>query len=91
MVRGRKSMIIRKGRQDRKKGWIEGWLDLSFVEKLISIMWCAFPYPLWMMAEGLDIWYRIIISIGGFIFATLLCYWFGVFMSSGDRPWNWNR
>ena len=38
--------------------------------------------------NGLDIWYKIAISIGGFIFATLLCYWFGHFMSSGERDWN---
>ena len=81
-------MIIRKGRQDRKKGWIEEWLDLSFVEKLISILWCGMPYLIWMMADGLDIMYKIPISIGIWILLTLLCYWFGHFMSSSERHWN---
>ena len=81
-------MIIRKGRQDRKKGWIEEWLDLSFVEKLMSIMWCGMPYLIWMMCDGLEIWYKVIASIGVWILLTLLCYWFGMFMSSDQRDWN---
>ena len=81
-------MIIRKGRQDRKKGWIEEWLDLSFVEKLISIMWCGMPYLIWMMADGLDVMYKIPISIGIWVLLTLCCYWFGIFMSSDQRHWN---
>ena len=81
-------MIIRKGRQDRKKGWIEEWLDLSFVEKLMSVVWCGMPYLIWMMADGLELIYKIPISIGIWILLSLLCYWFGAFMSSGDRHWN---
>ena len=81
-------MVIRKGRQDRKKGWIEEWLDLSFVEKLISIMWCGMPYLIWMMADGLELMYKIPISIGIWILLSLLCYWFGHFMSSEERHWN---
>ena len=79
--------MIHKRNQIRSKGWFEEWLDLSFVEKLITMMWCCFPYFIWMMCDGLEIWYKIAISIGGFIFATLLCYWFGKFMSSEDRSW----
>ena len=81
-------MIIRKGRQDRKKGWTEEWLDLSFVEKLMSIVWCGFPYIIWLMADGLELMYKIPISIGIWILLTLLCYWFGHFMSNQDRSWN---
>ena len=79
-------MVINKRNQPRTKGWFEEWLDLSFVEKLITMMWCCFPYFIWMMCDGLEIWYKIAISIGGFIFATLLCYWFGKFMS--ERDWD---
>ena len=57
-------MVIRKGRQDRKKGWIEEWLDLSFIEKLMSVVWCGMPYLIWMMADGLELIYKIPISIG---------------------------
>ena len=78
--------MIRK-KVDRKKGWFEEWLDLSFMEKLISIMWCGMPYLIWMMSDGLDIMYKIPISIGVWIFLTLCCYWFGTFMSSQDRDW----
>tara|TARA_R110002020_G_scaffold3480_3_gene15457 strand:+ start:262 stop:507 length:246 start_codon:yes stop_codon:yes gene_type:complete len=81
-------MIIRKDRYGRKKGWFEEWLDLSFIEKLMSIMWCGFPYLVWVMCDGLEVWYKIILSIGIWILATLLCYWFGVFMSSDQRDWN---
>ena len=78
---------MRYKEQMRKKGWFEEWLDLSFMEKLISIMWCGMPYLIWMMADGLEIWYRVITSIGVWILLTLLCWWFGNFMSNQDRHW----
>ena len=81
-------MVINKRNQPRHKGWFEEWLDLSFMEKLITLMWCGMPYLIWMMADGLEIWYRVITSIGVWILLTLLCYWFGKFMSSEDRHWN---
>ena len=77
--------MIHRKHQPRPKGWFEEWLDLSFVEKLISMMWCGMPYLIWMMADGLDIMYKIPISIGMWILLTLLCYWFGKFMS--EREW----
>ena len=80
--------MIHRKHQPRPKGWFEEWLDLSFVEKLISIMWCGMPYLIWMMADGLDIMYKIPISIGIWILLTLLCWWFGYFMSSDQRDWN---
>ena len=46
------------------------------------------PYLLWMMNEGLNIGYKIPIVIGIWIVMTLLCYWFGVFMSNEQRDWN---
>ena len=78
---------MRYKEQMRKKGWFEEWLDLSFMEKLISVMWCGMPYLIWMMSDGLDIWYRVITSIGVWILLTLLCWWFGNFMSNQDRHW----
>ena len=80
-------MVINKRNQPRQKGWFEQWLDLSFMEKLITIMWCGMPYLLWMMADGLEVWYRVVTSIGVWLFLTLCCYWFGKFMSSEDRSW----
>ena len=81
-------MIIRDRFKPRKKGWFEEWLDLSFMEKLISIMWCGMPYLIWMMSDGLNIEYKIITSIGLWILLTLCCYWFGKFMSNQERYWN---
>ena len=78
-------MIIKKGRHDRNKGWFEEWLDFSFMEKLITIMWCGMPYIIWMMVEGLSVPYKILTSIGVWILLTLLCYWFGKLMS--ERDW----
>ena len=78
-------MVINKRKQPRQKGWFEQWLDLSFMEKLITIMWCGMPYLLWMMADGLSVPYKILTSIGVWILLTLLCYWFGKFMS--ERDW----
>ncbi len=75
-------------RINRKKGWFEEWLDLSFMEKLMSITWCGMPYLLWMMSEGVSIVYRILIAIGVWILMTLACWWFGHFMSSEERDWN---
>ena len=80
--------MIHRRHQPRPKGWFEEWLDLSFMEKLISIMWFGMTYMIWIMADGLDVWYRVIVSVGVFILLTLLCYWFGHFMSSSERDWN---
>ena len=80
--------MIHKRHQPKPKGWFEQWLDLSFVEKLITIGWCGMPYMLWMMADGLDIMYKIPIVISVWILLTLLCWWFGHFMSSSERHWN---
>ena len=73
--------------QKRNKSWFEEWLDISFIEKLVTIMWCGMPYLIWMMSDGLFITYRILTSISVWLFLTLLCYWFGKFMSSDERSW----
>ena len=39
MVRGNRMLINRK-EPGRKKGWFEQWLDITFVEKLVSLAWC---------------------------------------------------
>ena len=45
-------MIIRKGRQDRKKGWFESWIDdTTFIEKIVYIIWCVLPYGLFIMLD----------------------------------------
>ncbi len=41
-----------------------------------------------MMAENLDVVYKIPIVIVVWILLTLLCWWFGHFMSSEERDWN---
>ena len=79
-------MIIRDRHKPRPKGWFEEWLDITFPEKMITILWCGMPYLIWMMADGLDIMYKIPISIGVWILLTLLCWLFGKFMS--ERDWN---
>ena len=80
--------MIHKRNQPKPKGWFEEWLDISFPEKLVTIAWCGLPYLIWLMVDGLDLIYKIPITIGIWILLTLLCYWFGKFMSSGDRHWN---
>jgi len=80
--------MIRRREQLLKRSWFEEWLDLYFPEKMISIMWCGMPYIIWMMCDGLELMYKIPISIGVWILLSLLCYWFGKFMASGDRHWN---
>ena len=75
-------------RIERNKGWFEQWLDITFVEKLVTIAWCGMPYLLWMMIEDVIVLYRIPIVIVIWILLTLLCYWFGHFMSSEERDWN---
>jgi len=81
-------LIIRKGEPTRNKGWFEDWLDISFPEKLVTIAWCGLPYIIWIMVDGLSVIYKIPISIGIWVFLSLLCYWFGKFMSDGQRNWN---
>ena len=78
-------MIIRDRYKPTKKGWFEDWLDFSFMEKLITIMWGGMPYIIWMMVEGLSVPYKILTSIGVWILLTLLCWWFGKLMS--ERDW----
>ena len=81
-------MIVRRREQQLKKAWFEEWLDITFPEKLITIAWCGLPYIIWLMVDGLSIVYKVLVSIGVWILMTLLCYWFGVFMSSEGRSWN---
>ncbi len=81
--------MIRRREPVLKKGWFEVWIDdFSLPEKLVTIIWCGLPYIIWIMADSLNVVYKILISIGVWILLTLLCWWFGMFMSSGDRHWN---
>ena len=81
--------MIHKKSNYKEKGFIETLIsDTSFPEKLIVIAWCGMPYLLWMMAEGLGVVYKVPIVISVWILLTLLCYWFGHFMSSDERDWN---
>ena len=82
-------MISRDRRGYKEKSFSEMLIsDTSFPEKLIVILWCGMPYLIWMMADGLGILYKVLTSIGVWIFLTLCCYWFGTFMSSEERHWN---
>ena len=80
--------MIHRRNQLRPKGWFEEWLDITFPEKLVTIAWCGLPYIIWLMADGLAIWYKVLVSVGVWILLTLLCWSFGKFMGSGDRYWN---
>jgi len=81
-------MMIRDRHKPQSKGWFEEWLDITFVEKLVSIIWCGVPYLIWLMADGLNVPYKVLVSIGIWILLTIGCYWFGKFMSSDQRHWN---
>ena len=75
--------------QPKQKGLFETIIeDTSFIEKITLIVWCGLPYLIWMMVDGLSVIYKIPISIGIWILLSLLCYWFGNFMSSDQRHWN---
>ena len=80
--------MIHRRHQLKSKGWFEEWLDISFIEKLVTIMWCGMPYIIWLVVDDLIIVYKVLTSIGVWILMTLLCYWFGTFMSSDQRYWN---
>tara|TARA_R110001606_G_C14836805_1_gene585160 strand:+ start:136 stop:378 length:243 start_codon:yes stop_codon:yes gene_type:complete len=80
--------MIHRRHQLKSKGWFEEWLDISFIEKLVTIMWCGMPYIIWLVVDDLIIVYKVLTSIGVWILMTLLCYWFGKFMSSDEREWN---
>ena len=77
-------MIVRNKDRGRPKGWFEEWLDLSIMEKLVTLMWCGLTYMIWVMCGSLDVMYKIPISIGVWIVLTLLCYLFGKIMSEMD-------
>ena len=81
-------MMIRDRHKPKPKGWMEEWLDITFPEKMITILWCGMPYLIWMMCDDLAIKYKIPVSIGVWIILTLCCYLFGKFMSSEGRDWN---
>ena len=81
--------MIRRREPQLKKGLFELIIEeTTFLEKLVLILWCGLPYLVWMMADGLELMYKIPISIGIWILLSLLCYWFGNFMSSDQRDWN---
>jgi len=78
-----------KRHQPKPKGLFETIIeDTSFPEKMILIVWCGLPYIIWIMADSLSVVYKVLVSIGIWILLTLLCYWFGNFMSSDERHWN---
>ena len=82
-------MIIRKGRQDRKKGWFESFIDdTNIIEKFGFLIWFGMIGILYIIFDGFDIWIRIASSVFIFIVLSLLVYGFGVFMSSDERDWN---
>jgi len=81
-------MIFRKGESQLKTSWFEEWLDITFLEKLVTIIWCGMAYILWLVFGDLITLYRVVVSIGTWIVLTLLTWWFGKFMGSEDRHWN---
>jgi len=81
-------MVVKRRNNYREKDGFEAWLDISFPEKLVTIMWCGLPYMIWIMLDNLSIIYKLVISIGVWILLTLLCWWFGKFMGSMERHWN---
>ncbi len=81
-------MIINRRDKTKPKGWFEQWLDITFPEKLVTLMWCGMPYLLWVMADGFGVIYKVPIVIVVWVVLTLLCWWFGHFMSSDEREWN---
>jgi len=80
--------MIHRRNQPTPKGWFEEWLDISFPEKLVTIAWCGLPYIIWLMVDGLEIWYKVLASVGVWVLLSFCCYWFGNFMSSEQREWN---
>ncbi len=82
--------LIHRRHQKKEKGWFETWIDdLSFPEKLVTILWCGIPYMIWMMVDSFGIAYKVLVVICVWILLTLFCYWFGNFMSNDERHWNY--
>ena len=81
-------MVVKKKNRYREKDLFEEWLDTSFPEKLISIMWCGLPYIVYMILDGLTMWVKVLSSISIWILLTLLCWYFAGYMSSDERHWN---
>ena len=46
------------------------------------------PYLLYIMFDWFDIIPRVGLTIGIFIVASILVYWFGNYMGSEERYWN---
>ena len=81
--------MIHRRHNYKEKSFMETLIsDTSFPEKLIVIMWCGMPYLIWMMSEGLGMMYKVPVVIVVWVVLTLLCWWFGHFMSSDERDWN---
>ena len=77
--------MIRRREQLKKKSWGEWFIqDYSFPEKMVAIMWCCFPYLIYVMSEGIEVWYRLILSVGIWILLSLLCFWFGSSINYAD-------
>ena len=62
-------MIIRKGRQDRKKGWFEAFIDnTNIIEKAIFLIWFGMIYMFYLMFDMFDIF--LLFSIDWSRFST---------------------
>ena len=83
-------MIVNRRRETQlKSGLFERVIDdTNFIEKIVFILWFGLPYILYLMLESFDLIIRLGLTLGIFTLASLIVYWFGTYMGSGDRYWN---
>ena len=80
-------MIRRK--QPKPKGWFEAFIDdTNIIEKLFFLIWFGVIGIFYVMFDMLNIWIRILASIGLFTLLSILIYGFAVWMSHSHRKWN---
>ena len=80
-------MVIKKKDKDRYKTK-SIWSSTTIIEQLVFILWFGLPYILYLMLESFDLIIRLGLTLGIFTLASLIVYWFGTYMGSGDRYWN---
>ena len=78
-------MIIKKKDKHKTKSMLS---SITIIEHLILLLWFTMPYFLYIMFDWFDIITRVGLTIGIFIVASILVYWFGNYMGSEERYWN---
>tara|TARA_R100001594_G_scaffold147565_2_gene200823 strand:+ start:239 stop:472 length:234 start_codon:yes stop_codon:yes gene_type:complete len=76
---------MKKSRLPRKTWWEMFLEDTNIIEKSVIVLWFALPSMLYIMTEGLNFWYRVLISGGISVILTIIVWIWAGYMA--EKEW----